>query len=158
MGDALHAVDAALARAAGLEPPLRLGHTWSAGAYLADIVRAWNSDARPCELVVTRVDDRAAGLADAQVDAAVVRGELDPTRFDWVTLDDEQRVAVLPDQNIACERRAVTLSDLSDGCLIGTRVGVTTPELWPVGRRPTAGAGGGSTTGSWRSPPAPGSA
>ena len=54
VADALHAVDAALARAAGLEPPLRLGHTWSAGTYLADIVRAWNAATRPCELVVTR--------------------------------------------------------------------------------------------------------
>ena len=54
-----------------------------------------------------------------------------------MTLDDEPRVAVLPADHRLAGAPALTLADLSDGRLIGTRVGVTTPELWPEDRRPT---------------------
>jgi DNA-binding transcriptional LysR family regulator len=138
--DAVRSFETALASVTGRDLPLRLGHSWSAGIHLATILRAWNAEQRPCDIVVLRRDDRSAGLTSGAVDAALTRGPLDPARFRSVVIDHEDRMAVLHRTHPLARRRRIGLAQLSDEPLVATSVGVTTPELWPEGARPTVAA------------------
>lgn len=134
--DAVRAVESAVAAASGDELPLRLGHSWSAGLHLSAIVREWQREPRPCELVILRHDDRSAGLTSGRVDAALMRGHVDAARFRSVVIDEEHRVAVLRADHPLANRRRIRLADLADSRLVVTSVGTTTPALWPEGARP----------------------
>lgn len=136
--EALRMLDDAVANASGRQRQLRLGHSWSAGGYLAQILRAWNAAVRPCSLTIVRVDDRTAGLEHGTVDAAIVRGTIDRRRFAITELDCEDRVAVLPADHALAGQASVRLADLSGERLITTTIGLTTPDLWPLGQRPSA--------------------
>ena len=138
--DAVRAFESALVSVDGHEVPLRIGHSWSAGTYLSAIVRAWNSQPRPCALVVSRHEDRSAGLSSGKVDVALTRGPIDGARFRSVVLDEEARVAVLHVGSPLSRRRRLTLADLSDGTLVPTQVGTTSRALWPAGHQPAVGA------------------
>ncbi len=135
--EAVRAVETAVASVDGRELPLRLGHNWSAGIHLAAILTKWNAGPRPCELQFVRRDDRSAGLTSGTVDAALTRGPVDTQRFGSVVIDRESRVAVLNRTHPLARKKAVTLAQLSTEPLVSTTVGVTTPELWPSGQRPT---------------------
>jgi hypothetical protein len=52
-------------------------------------------------------------------------------------VDRERRMAVLHRTHPLVRRRRVHLDELSDEPLVATSVGVTTPELWPAGARPS---------------------
>ncbi|MBI5088347.1 MAG: LysR family transcriptional regulator [Actinobacteria bacterium] len=134
--DAVRSFETALADVTGRGLPLRLGHSWSAGIHLAAILRAWNAQPRPCDIVVIRRDDRSAGLTSGAVDAALTRGPLDSARFRSVVIDRELRMAVLHRSHPLARRRHLRLDELSREPLVATSVGVTTPELWPEGQRP----------------------
>jgi len=138
--DAVGAFERALAGAAALEVPLSVGHSWSAGTYLSDIVRAWNATERPCPLAVVRIEDRSAGLTTGKVDAGLTRGPIDPQRFRSLVIDEEERVAVLHVAHPLSTASQLTLADLADGTLVPTSVGTTTPALWPAGARPSSAA------------------
>lgn len=137
--DAVRAFETAIAGVAGRELPLRLGHSWSAGIHLAAILRAWQATTRPCEIVVVRRDDRSAGLTSGLVDAALTRGPIDASRFRSVVVDREERLAVLHRLHPLAGLGAVSLDQLGGAPLVTTSVGVTTPALWPEGRRPAVG-------------------
>lgn len=134
--DAVRAFETALSGAAGSNPPLRLGHSWSAGIHLAAILRTWGSAVRPCEIAVIRSDDRSAGLRSGVVDAALTRGPLEGASVRSVVVDRELRVAVLHRAHPLARRRVLRLEQLSGESLVATTVGVTTPLLWPEGARP----------------------
>lgn len=74
------------------------------------------------------------------MDAALTRGPIDRSRYRSVTVDNEQRVAVLHRSHPLARRKRLTLADLSGDPVIVTTVGTTTPELWPAGARPAVGA------------------
>jgi DNA-binding transcriptional LysR family regulator len=55
--------------------PLRLGHAWSAfGEFTVSLLRSWLQEHPDVPLELRRIEDRTAGLARGEVDAALLRG------------------------------------------------------------------------------------
>ena len=130
-------------------PPLRFGHGWSSGGHTASIVRAWHEAFPDRVLQVRSSDVRLAGLATGDVDIAILRGRVAGRRYRTASLGREARVAVIPTSHPLADRASVTLADLStEPLVINSVAGLTRPELWPVGRRPTVVADT-STTEDW---------
>lgn len=118
--------------------PMRVGYTWSGGAVASALVRRWNISYPDRPIVVARSEERLAGLDIGEVDAAITRGPVADLGLRCCVLVEERRVAVLPvDHRLAAEA-AVSLADLaSERLVVSSRAGMTTPDLWPQGRRPT---------------------
>ncbi|MEN9646989.1 MAG: hypothetical protein RL238_3658 [Actinomycetota bacterium] len=147
--DAVRAFESALVSLDGQRPPLRLGHNWSAATYLSTLAREWNAGGHDRRLVLSRHEDRSAGLTSGKVDVALTRGPVDLARFRTAVIDEESRVAVLHRGSPLSRRRSLTLADLAGGTLVTTQVGTTTPELWPFDARPTVAAAEVSTVDDW---------
>jgi DNA-binding transcriptional LysR family regulator len=135
---ALAAVDEVLDPARAATWPLRLGHAWSGlGPHTTALLRKW-SDAHPeVPLELLRIDDRAAGLTQGKVDAAVLREpiSLPNVRTSW--LFAETRLAAVPSDSPLAERPILTLTDLTAYPIaLNTVSGTTTVDLWPEGARP----------------------
>lgn len=134
---AVRAFDQALESVAVELPRLRLGHTWAAAAYTAAIVRGWNQAQPGRPLVVLRSDERTAGLAHGDVDVALVHGPVTDRALRTHLIDSEVRVAAVPTGHPLAARTSLTLADLaSEGLVVNTVAGTTTPALWPEGARP----------------------
>ncbi|MEU0087610.1 LysR family transcriptional regulator [Streptomyces sp. NPDC006274] len=120
--------------------PLRLGHAWSAlGPYTTPLLRRWRTEHPDTALELLRIDDRTAGLARGEVDAAVLRGPVNIAGVATELLFTEPRVAAVPSDDPLAARASLTLADLAAGpVVLNTVSGLTTLDLWPADIRPTA--------------------
>jgi DNA-binding transcriptional LysR family regulator len=120
--------------------PLRLGHAWSAlGPYTTPLLRRWRTEHPDTALELLRIDDRTAGLARGEVDAAVLRGAVNIAGVATELLFTEPRVAAVPSDDPLAARASLTLADLAAGPVVLNIVsGLTTLDLWPADIRPTA--------------------
>ncbi|MCK7627550.1 LysR family transcriptional regulator [Streptomyces sp. RS10V-4] len=136
---AVAAFDRALEHGRGTGWPLRLGHAWSAaGADTTTLLRRWRETHPETPLELLRIDDRTAGLARGDVDAALLRGEVRAPGLVTERLTTEPRVAGLPADDPLADRPALTLSDLADRTIaLNTVSGTTTLDLWPPSARPS---------------------
>jgi DNA-binding transcriptional LysR family regulator len=134
---ALRTLDDGVAAASGRHRPLLLGHSWSAGGYLAAIMRTWNRVRRPCEIALVKVDNGLVSLRYHTADAVIVRGELSAKDIECTLLGNEKRVVVLPKDHPLASRRSVKLVDLAAETVVPTTIGTTRPTLWDEGHRPT---------------------
>ncbi|MFD7229683.1 LysR family transcriptional regulator [Streptomyces sp. NPDC059881] len=135
---AVAAFDDALDPARLHHRPLRLGHAWSAfGAYTTPLLRRWQEEHPDTPLELLRIDDRTAGLARGEVDAAVLRGTVDTPGLVTALLFTEPRVAAVTSDGPLADRATLTLDDLASGPIVlNTVSGLTTLDLWPPGSRP----------------------
>ncbi|ANW18868.1 LysR family transcriptional regulator [Streptomyces clavuligerus] len=124
----------------GRPRPLRLGHAWSAlGAYTTPLLRRWERELPDTPLELLRIDDRTAGLARGEVDAAVLRGRIEAPGLVAETLYLEERVAAVTADGPLAARDRLTLADLAGVPVVINEVsGVTALDLWPPGARPPA--------------------
>ncbi|MFJ5225377.1 LysR family transcriptional regulator [Streptomyces sp. NPDC088400] len=113
--------------------PLRLGHAWSAfGPYTTPLLRRWQREHPETPLELLRIDDRTAGLARGQVDAALLRGPVETPGLVTELLFTEARFAAVPADGPLAARTSLTLADLaSERVIVNTVSGTTTPALWP---------------------------
>lgn len=120
--------------------PLRLGHAWSAfGPYTTPLLRTWQTRYPQTPLELLRIDDRTAGLARGEVDAALLRGPVETPGLVTEVLFTEARVAAVTADGPLAGRTALTLADLVDGpVVLNTVSGTTTLALWPPDARPAA--------------------
>lgn len=120
--------------------PLRLGHAWSAlGPYTTPLLRRWRTEHPDTALELLRIDDRTAGLARGEVDAAVLRGPVNIAGVTTELLFTEPRVAAVPSDDPLAAHASLTLADLAAGpVVLNTVSGLTTLDLWPADIRPTA--------------------
>ncbi|MFD3915570.1 LysR family transcriptional regulator [Streptomyces sp. NPDC058603] len=120
--------------------PLRLGHAWSAfGPYTTPLLRRWERERPGTPLELLRIDDRTAGLARGEVDAALLRGPVETPGLVTELLFTEARIAAVPADGPLAARPSLTLADLVAEPLIVNRVsGTTSPALWPPGAGPSA--------------------
>ncbi|GAA3696620.1 LysR family transcriptional regulator [Arthrobacter ginkgonis] len=135
---AIAALDAALDPDQTASRPLRLGHAWSAlGRHTGKLMQEWQAAHPEIPLLLRRIDDRLAGLATGQADAAVLRGAPGRAGVETVRLFTEERIAALPAAHPLAGRTSLTLSDLADQTIvINTVSGTTTLALWPPESRP----------------------
>jgi DNA-binding transcriptional LysR family regulator len=119
--------------------PLRLGHAWSAlGPYTTPLLRRWQRAHPDTPLELLRIDDRTAGLARGEVDAAVLRGPVDTPGLITELLFTEPPVAAVTSDGPLAARASLALADLAAGPVILNMVsGLTTLDLWPPESRPT---------------------
>ncbi|MGW7364482.1 LysR family transcriptional regulator [Streptomyces sp. NPDC054841] len=136
---AVAAFDDALDPALLHHRPLRLGHAWSAfGPYTTPLLRRWQQEHPDTPLELLRIDDRTAGLARGEVDAAVLRGPVDTPGLVTALLFTEPRVAAVTSDGPLAARPRLTLADLAAGpVVLNTVSGLTTLDLWPGESRPT---------------------
>ncbi|MFF0423282.1 MULTISPECIES: LysR family transcriptional regulator [unclassified Streptomyces] len=137
---ALAAFDAAVDPARLRHRPLRLGHAWSAfGPYTTPLLRRWQRAHPDTPLELLRIDDRTAGLARGEVDAALLRGAVEAPGLVTAELTTEKRVAALPSDSPLADRPHLTLDDLAtETVVLNTVSGTTTLALWPAAARPAA--------------------
>ncbi|MGP8299706.1 LysR family transcriptional regulator [Streptomyces inhibens] len=137
---AVTAFDGALGHGHRTSWPLRLGHAWSAaGTDTTRLLRRWREEHPETPLELLRIDDRTAGLARGDVDAALLRGEVRAPGLVTEQLTTEPRVAGLPADDPLAHRAALSLSELADRTIaLNTVSGVTTLDLWPASARPAS--------------------
>ncbi|WP_225801119.1 LysR family transcriptional regulator [Streptomyces sp. NK15101] len=137
---ALAAFEAAVDPARLRHRPLRLGHAWSAfGPYTTPLLRRWQRAHPETPLELLRIDDRTAGLARGEVDAALLRGSVEAPGLVTAELTTEERVAALPSDSPLADRPRLALDDLAgETVVLNTVSGATTLALWPPTARPTA--------------------
>ncbi|MFF8369163.1 LysR family transcriptional regulator [Streptomyces lydicus] len=137
---AVTAFDRALRLARHTGWPLRLGHAWSAaGTDTTALLRRWHEEHPDTPLELLRIDDRTAGLARGDVDAALLRGEVRTPGLRTEQLTTEPRVAGLPADDPLAHRAALSLTELADRTIALNIVsGTTTLDLWPPHARPSA--------------------
>ncbi|AOP50274.1 LysR family transcriptional regulator [Streptomyces lydicus] len=137
---AVTAFDRALRQARHTGWPLRLGHAWSAaGTDTTALLRRWHEEHPDTPLELLRIDDRTAGLARGDVDAALLRGEVRTPGLRTEQLTCEPRVAGLPADDPLAHRAALSLTELADRTIALNIVsGTTTLDLWPPHARPSA--------------------
>lgn len=137
---AVAAFDEAVGAGRPVHRPLRLGHAWSAlGPYTTPLLRRWQHEHPDVPLELLRIDDRTAGLASGEVDAAVLRGPVDTPGLTAELLFTEARVAAVPSDDPLAARQSLTLADLASApVVLNTVSGLTTPALWPEDIRPAA--------------------
>ncbi|MEE1815013.1 LysR substrate-binding domain-containing protein [Streptomyces sp. SP18ES09] len=135
---ALAAFDAAVDPARLRHRPLRLGHAWSAfGPYTTPLLRRWQRAHPETPLELLRVDDRTAGLARGEVDAALLRGTVDAPGLVTEELATEHRVAALPADHPLADRARLALGELAaETVVLNTVSGTTTLALWAPDARP----------------------
>ncbi|MEU9114474.1 LysR family transcriptional regulator [Streptomyces sp. NPDC048483] len=136
---AVTAFDRALGQAHRAAWPLRVGHAWSAaGTYTPALLRRWHEEHPDTPLELLRIDDRTAGLARGDVDAALLRGEVRTPGLLTEQLATEPRVAGLPADDPLAQHPTLSLTDLAERTLaLNTVSGTTTLDLWPATARPS---------------------
>lgn len=135
---AVAAFDEALDPARLRRWPLRLGHAWSAlGPFTTPLLRRWEREQPQTPLELLRIDDRTAGLARGEVDAAVLRGQVETPGLVTELLFMEPRVAAVTSDGPLAVKEELTLADLAAGpVLVNPVSGITTLALWPEEERP----------------------
>ena len=137
---AVAAFDEALGPAGPPHRPLRVGHAWSAfGPYTTPLLRLWQERYPYTPLELLRIDDRTAGLARGEVDAALLRGPVTVPGLVTEVLFHEDRVAAVAADGPLAARAVLRLADLADGAVVlNTVSGTTDLGLWPPDARPAA--------------------
>lgn len=141
---AVAAFDRAVDAVRGAATPLRFGHSWGGALYASTIVRAWNREHPDSRVASRRSDDRWAGLANGDVDIALVRTTTLPPDVASAVITHEQRILAVPSTHRLARRAgrtSVSLDALVDERLVvNTVAGTTTLDLWPADRRPSIAA------------------
>lgn len=134
--NALMAVDEAVYAMQG-GGVLRIGFTWSAAVDLTPmILKAFESSHPDVRVEFKRISDATAGIADGRSHVAFLRGEVDDSRFETVTLFEEERVAAFNLDHPLARRRSVRLADIeTETLVVNTASGTTRPGLWGTGRK-----------------------
>lgn len=112
---------------------LRLGYAWAAlGKHSARLQREWAQQHESVELVLSRHNSPTAGLAQGTCDVAIVRIDIDDSRFDSVVVGLERRVvAFAADDPQWARRRQFTMAEIGERTVIADpRVGTTSSRLW----------------------------
>lgn len=112
---------------------LRLGYAWAAiGRHTTPLQRVWAREQPDVELQMVRYNAATAGLVEGFCDVAIVRREVDESRFDSAVVGLERRfVAFAADDPTWARRRHLTMAELAERVvLIDPRSGTTTRELW----------------------------
>ncbi|MFJ5674481.1 LysR family transcriptional regulator [Streptomyces sp. NPDC093097] len=137
---AVTAFDRALAHGSRTGWPLRLGHAWSAaGTGTTTLLRRWHEEHPDTPLELLRIDDRTAGLARGDVDAALLRGEVHAPGLVTEQLTTEPRVAGLPADDPLAACPTLSLTALTHRTIaLNTVSGTTTLDLWPADARPSS--------------------
>jgi DNA-binding transcriptional LysR family regulator len=119
---------------------LRLGYAWAAlGKHTRRLQKAWAAAHRDVPLVFVHSSTATAGLSDGAADVAVIRRELDDTRFATTLIGTESRLAAVATDNALARKRSVRMADLTRyPVAIDDRTGTTTLDLWPPGAGPAA--------------------
>ncbi|MBB4688737.1 LysR family transcriptional regulator [Amycolatopsis jiangsuensis] len=157
-------LDAALA-AAGGHAGLRIGFQWALpDPWIGDLLAAFESSAGARARLVRR-DDIVAALHAGEVDAALVRGNVQAAGIAGTLLFEEDRVAAVAAGSELAARTELEWTELARHPLVVNTVsGATSPADWSGGDRPgrliecgsydewltivAAGRGIGSTTAS----------
>jgi DNA-binding transcriptional LysR family regulator len=91
--------------------PLRLGHAWSAfGEFTVSLLRSWLQEHPDVPLELRRIEDRTAGLARGEVDAALLRGPVTTPGIRTEPLMMEPQLAAVPDGTPLAARSQLTLA------------------------------------------------
>ena len=91
--------------------PLRLGHAWSAfGEFTVSLLRSWLQEHPDVPLELRRIEDRTAGLARGEVDAALLRGPVTTPGIRTEPLMTEPRLAAVPAGTPLATRSRLTLA------------------------------------------------
>lgn len=133
-------VDSLVALVGARHSILRLGYAWSAlGRHTSTLLRRWAAEHPDRELRLVRHNSPTAGLEEGACDAAVLRVEPDPARYDSVLVGTERRLVVFADDDPEwSRRRSLTMAEIAGRTiLVDPRTGTTRPELWPPELRPT---------------------
>ncbi len=117
---------------------LRLGYAWAAvGRHTPTLLREWAARHPETELRLVRHVSATAGLAEGLCDVAIVRVDVDPTRFDAVVVGLERSLVVFRDDDPWLKRRSVTMAEIAERTvLVDSRTGTTRAELWPSDAQP----------------------
>jgi DNA-binding transcriptional LysR family regulator len=120
--------------------PLRLGHAWSTfGEFTVSLLRSWLQEYPDVPLELRRIEDRTAGLARGEVDAALLRGPVTTPGIRTEPLMMEPRLVAVPAGTPLAARSRLTLGDLAGYPVVLNAVpGTTTTDLWPASIRPEA--------------------
>ena len=119
--------------------PLRLGHAWSAfGEFTVSLLRSLLQEHPDVPLELRRIEDRTAGLARGEVDAALLRGPVTTPGIRTEPLMMEPRLAAVPDGTPLAARSRLTLGDLAGYPMVPNTASGTTTDLWPASIRPGA--------------------
>ncbi|MEU9762468.1 LysR family transcriptional regulator [Streptomyces sp. NPDC001834] len=137
---AVAAFDEALGPGGPHHRALRVGHAWSAfGPYTTPLLRHWQERHPSTPLELLRIDDRTAGLARGEVDAALLRGPVAAPGLVAEVLFDERRVAAVAADGPLAACTVLRLADLADHTVVlNTVSGTTGLDLWPPDARPAA--------------------
>jgi DNA-binding transcriptional LysR family regulator len=114
-------------------PETRIGYAWSAlGRQTAAFQRRWKAEHPADPLVLVQSNTPTSGLAEGEVDLAIVRRPLtDGRRFETAPIGPERRFAAIAYDDPLARRRTLTLADFADRVVgIDLRTGTTTTELW----------------------------
>jgi DNA-binding transcriptional LysR family regulator len=131
-------IDVLVTEATSGHTRLRVGHAWSAfGRHTTEFQRRWAAAHPEVELQLIRTNTATGGLTEGLCDLAVVRTQLDLSRFGHVLLTQEPRYGVLPADDALARKRSLTLAQIAERTIvIDRRTGSTTIDLWPEEARP----------------------
>lgn len=140
----LDEVDSLGDRVPGQATELRVGYAWSAlGRHTTAFQRDWEVQHPDVALSLVQSNTPTAGLAEGDVDVAILRRSVDDPRFCSAVIGHERRFAAVASDDRLARRRSITLADFA-GRTVGVdlRTGTTTVELWlgtsaPAGFRDT---------------------
>jgi DNA-binding transcriptional LysR family regulator len=114
-------------------PETRIGYAWSAlGKQTAAFQRRWKAEHPAHPVLLVQSNTPTSGLAEGEVDLAIVRRPLsDGRRYETAEIGPERRYAAIASDDPLARRRSVTLTDFADRVVgIDLRTGTTTTELW----------------------------
>jgi DNA-binding transcriptional LysR family regulator len=117
---------------------LHIGHAWSAmGRHTAEFQRRWAGRYPDIELHLIRHNTSTGGLAEGLCDLAVVRGDVDPRRWEHALVGHERRHVAIAADDPWARRRSIRLEEIRTRTLVvDRRTGTTTAALWPEDQRP----------------------
>ena len=125
---------------------LRVGYAWSAvGSRTLAVQRRWEDSNPAVPLVWVQSGSPAAGLANGTVDVAVVRKQLNDSRFAETLIGTERRYAAVAATDPLARRRFLRMADFAGRVLaVDIRTGTTSVDLWspeaqPATLRPVQG-------------------
>lgn len=112
---------------------LRIGYAWAAlGKHTTPLLRAWRNRGDGSELEFVLQNSPTAGLVEGLCEVAVLRREVDRSRFDSIVVGLERRMVVFAsDDPHWARRRQVTMAEIAERTVvIDPRAGTTSGELW----------------------------
>ncbi|PWI44985.1 transcriptional regulator [Streptomyces sp. ICBB 8177] len=119
---------------------LRLGFSWGLPDGLARLAARFD-DETGVSVEFVRCDSPVTRLGTGDVDLALLRGPRLPRGLRSAFLYEDGRVAAVPAFWSLAASRELSWAELARWPLVvNTMSGVTTPDMWPPGKRPVVGA------------------